>query len=153
MNFPFSFWKQTSSGGGTNYSFSDYSHPNNFSLTKIIVKNQITSNQTSIGLDNVKILKFIVDRLLTVTDISSTDVFDGTTSQNYIVDYTYVDGIQAGNPPPPNAGDLGYSTYSFNVTIASSGSPVSAGEITFLRNDAFSESYIDMSVNILQIVP
>lgn len=147
MNFPFSNWYQPISSGGGNYQFQDYNHGNDFPTTKTTVKNQITNVLSSIGDDNVKILRFIVNRLLAVSNISSTNSFDGTTSQNYYVNYTYVEGKF------PNPGDEGFSTYSFEVKITSTNALVSSGQITFLRNDAASESYVDMTVDINQKVP
>jgi hypothetical protein len=146
MNFPFSNWYQPISSGGGNYQFQDYNNLSNFSICKITVKNQISAVQSSIGADNTKILRHLVNRLLAVTNISSTDSFDGTTTQNYYVNYTYVEG------KTPNPGDGGYSTYSFEVKKVLDNSTVSNGILTFLEADASVESYIDVTVNINQII-
>lgn len=147
MNFPFANWYQPiASIGGSNYEFQDYDHLNSFSTCKTTVKTQISAVQSSVGADNVLILRFIVDRLLTVSNISSTNSFGGTTTQNYYVNYTYVEGKN------PNPGDGGYSTYSFEVKKSSDNSIVSTGVLTFLSEDALQESYVDMTVTISQIV-
>lgn len=147
MNFPFANWYQPiASNGGSSYQFQDYDHLSSFSTCKTTVKNQISSVQSSIGSDNTLILRFIVDRLLTVSNISSTNSFGGTTSQNYYVNYTYVEGKN------PNPGNGGYSIYSFEVKKSSNNSLVSNGLLTFLSDDAAVESYVDMTVSITQIV-
>lgn len=147
MNFPFSNWYQPISSGGVNYLFQDYDHLSSFSTCKTTVKNQISSVQSSIGSDNTKILRDLVNRLLNVTNISSTNSFDGsTTTQNYYVNYTYVEG------KTPDPGNGGYSVYSFEVKKSSDDSLVSDGLLTFLSDDPAVESYIEMAVNISQIV-
>ncbi len=146
----FSFWYQPLSSGGANYEFSAYGSVGVlFANLQTSVKSQISTVQTSIGSDNSIILRKIVDRLLTVTNISSTTDFTpiGTTSTNYSVTYTYVEGNN-----PPNDG--GYSTYTFNVNRVSDSALVSNGELTFLKNDSDpAEGYIVMNVNINVVVP
>lgn len=150
MNFPFSFWYQPVSSGGTNYEFSAYGADGVlFSTLQTSVKSQISAVQTSIGSDNSIILRKIVDRLLTVSNITNTTDFTpiGTTSTNYSVAYTYVEGNN-----PPNDG--GYSTYTFNVTRVSDSALISNGDLTFLKDNTIpAEGYIVMNVNINVVVP
>lgn len=138
------------SSGGANYEFSAYGSVGVlFSNLQTSVKTQISTVQTSIGSDNSIILRKIVDRLLIVTNISNTTNFTpiGTTSTNYSVTYTHVDG----NIPPAIGG---YSTYTFNVNRVSDSVLVSNGELTFLKNDSDpAEGYIIMNVNINVVVP
>ena len=54
----FSFWQQVTSGGGTSYSFSDYSNLNSFSTCKTTVRNSITAQSLSnIGADTKIVLQ------------------------------------------------------------------------------------------------
>lgn len=82
------------------------------------------------GVDLAKILKFIFNRLTTVTDIASTNTWGsyGTTTTNYYVDYTYDSGNN----------DYLVDIYrtSDNVNIASISS------LSFLSDNAAEESFI-----------
>jgi hypothetical protein len=141
----FAFWYQPLSSGGVNYEFSAYGDDVIlFSTLQTSVKSQISTVQTSIGSDNSIILRKIVDRLLSILDITNTTDFTpiGTTSTNYSVTYTYIEG----NNPPISGG---YSIYTFNVNRVSDNALVSNGELTVLKNDSNpAEGYIVMNVNI-----
>ena len=147
MNFPFSFWKQTSSGGGTSYNFSDYSHPSSFSICKTTVRNLITAQSLSnIGADMKIVLQFVVNRLTVVTNVTNTNSWSpyGTTSINYDLTYPTKD--------PDPVVPAGNNVVTFEVRKNSDSSLVANGTLTFLSNDGASESYIEIDFIISQVI-
>ena len=147
MNFPFSFWKQTLSGGGTSYNFNDYSNPGNFSTCKTTVRNLIIAQSLSnIGSDTIKVLQFVVNRLTTVTTVTNTNSWSpyGTTSINYNLTYPTKD--------PDPVVPTGNNVVTFEIRKNSDSSLVVNGTLTFLENDGLSESYIEIDFIISQVI-
>ena len=147
MNFPFSFWKQTLSGGGTSYNFNDYSNPGNFSTCKTTVRNLIIAQSLSnIGSDTKKVLQFVVNRLTTVTTVTNTNSWSpyGTTSINYNLTYPTKD--------PDPVVPTGNNVVTFEIRKNSDSSLVANGTLTFLENDGLSESYIEIDFIISQVI-
>ena len=147
MNFPFSFWKQTLSGGGTSYNFNDYSNPGNFSTCKTAVRNLIIAQSLSnIGSDTKKVLQFVVNRLTTVTTVTNTNSWSpyGTTSINYNLTYPTKD--------PDPVVPTGNNVVTFEIRKNSDSSLVVNGTLTFLENDGLSESYIEIDFIISQVI-
>jgi hypothetical protein len=82
------------------------------------------------GIDLSKILRFIFNRLTTVSNISSTNSWGiyGTTSTNYYVNYTY---------------DMGNNDYTVNIYRTSDAVNIaSISSLSFLNDNAAEESFI-----------
>jgi hypothetical protein len=143
----FAFWQQVTSGGGTSYNFSDYSHPSNFSTCKTTVRNLITAQSLSnIGDDTKIVLQFVVNRLTTVTNVTNTNSWApyGTTTINYNLTYPTKD--------PDPVVPTGNNIVTFEVRKNSDSSLVANGTLTFLSNDGASESYIEIDFIISQVI-
>jgi hypothetical protein len=143
----FAFWQQVTSGGGTSYNFSDYSHPSNFSTCKTTVRNLITAQSLSnIGDDTKIVLQFVVNRLTTVTNVTNTNSWApyGTTTINYNLTYPTKD--------PDPVVPTGNNVVTFEVRKNSDSSLVANGTLTFLSNDGASESYIEIDFIISQVI-
>lgn len=143
----FSFWQQVASGGGTSYSFSDYSNLSSFSTCKTTIRNSITAQSLSdIGADTKKVLQFVVNRLTTVTNVSNTNSWPpyGTTSINYDLTYPTKD--------PDPVVPTGNNVVTFEIRKNSDSSLVANGALTFLNNDGASESYIEIDFIISQVI-
>jgi hypothetical protein len=143
----FAFWQQVTSGGGTSYNFSDYSHPSNFSTCKTTVRNLITAQSLSnIGADTKIVLQFVVNRLTTVTNVTNTNSWApyGTTTINYNLTYPTKD--------PDPVVPTGNNVVTFEVRKNSDSSLVANGTLTFLSNDGASESYIEIDFIISQVI-
>ena len=143
----FAFWQQVTSGGGTSYNFSDYSHPSNFSTCKTTVRNLITAQSLSnIGADTKIVLQFVVNRLTTVTNVTNTNSWApyGTTTINYNLTYPTKD--------PDPVVPTGNNIVTFEVRKNSDSSLVANGTLTFLSNDGASESYIEIDFIISQVI-
>jgi hypothetical protein len=94
----------------------------------VIIRSDI---MTRGGLDVAKILRYIFNRLPTVSNISSNSVWGiyGTTSTNYYVNYIY---------------DSGNNDYTVNIYRTSDNANVaSISSLSFLNADAAQESFID----------
>ncbi len=143
----FSFWQQVISGGGTSYSFSDYSNLSSFSTCKTTIRNSITAQSLSnIGADTKIVLQFIVNRLTTVTNVSNTNSWApyGTTTINYNLTYPTKDP----DPVVPTSNNV----VTFEIRKNSDSSLVANGALTFLNNDGAVESYIEIDFIISQVI-
>jgi hypothetical protein len=143
----FSFWQETTSGGGTSYTFSDYSNPGSFSTCKTNIRNLITAQSLSnIGADTKKVLQFIVNRLTIVTNVSNTNSWTpyGTTTINYDLTYPTKDPY----PVVP----AGNNVVTFEMRKNSDSSLVANGTLTFLQNDGAAESYVEIDFIISQVI-
>ena len=143
----FSFWQQTTSGGGTSYNFSDYSNPGSFSTCKTNIRNLITAQSLSnIGADTKKVLQFIVNRLTIVTNVSNTNSWTpyGTTTINYDLTYPTKD--------PDPVVPAGNNVVTFEMRKNSDSSLVANGTLTFLQNDGAAESYVEIDFIISQVI-
>lgn len=143
----FAFWQQVTSGGGTGYSFSDYSNPSDFSICKTTVRNLITAQSLSnIGVDTKKVLQYVVNTLTTVNAVPNSNTWSpyGTTSINY--DLTY----PTKNPDP--VVPAGHNEVTFEIRKDLDNSLVANGTLTFLSNDGASESYIEIDFIISQVI-
>ena len=145
MNFPFSFWKQDISG--VSYTFQDYSNPSNFSTCQNTIINLITAQSATItGADTKKVLKFIINRLTTVTDVLNTNSWSPYGSTSIFYDLTYP--TKDPNPVVPTS----HNTVTFEVKKDSNNSLVANGIIIFLNNNASGESYIQIDFTISQVI-
>jgi hypothetical protein len=143
----FSFWQETTSGGGTSYTFSDYSNPGSFSTCKTNIRNLITAQSLSnIGADTKKVLQFIVNRLTIVTNVSNTNSWTpyGTTTINYDLTYPTKD--------PDPVVPAGNNVVTFEMRKNSDSSLVANGTLTFLQNDGAAESYVEIDFIISQVI-
>lgn len=121
----FSFWQQTSNNPNS-YFFNDVTLTS-FSTCKTSVKGQILSSTLGdTEPDTVIILRYLVDRLSTVSDITSQTNFDsfGTTANPYNITFTL-----SGVPQ-------------YTVTIVGDESGV--WSLDFIDNDAATKSYIQL---------
>ncbi len=143
----FSFWQQVVSGGGTSYSFSDYSNLSSFSSCKTTIRNSITAQSLSnLGADTKKVLQFVVNRLTTVTNVSNTNSWApyGTTSINYDLTYPTKD--------PDPVVPTGNNIVTFEIRKNLDSSLVANGTLTFLDDDPSIESYIEIDFIISQVI-
>jgi hypothetical protein len=123
--FPFSFWQQTSNSPNS-YFFNDATL-SSFSTCQTNVKSQILSSTLGdTEPDTVIILRYLVNRLSDVSNISSQTDFSpyGSTSNPYDITFTL-----SGTP---------------QYTITISGDESGTWSLDFIDNDAAVESYIQL---------